>query len=240
MANVVFLCIYLTIFTIILLIISVYISIKYFGAEKAARSYLISLFIYFFLMALVNLFQVIFLVLNPTIEYQLGIYNNYIVVCLIYFAPIPLIYQIERLYFSEKKILSKFHVITLLVLGTFIIFMIWTLGIVINNPNYFQNFEMGGGDYRYLNYASWAIIVFFICLSFLYLAIKSSGKYRQYSLIIAIGWGINQVINAITQLLPYDTVLDFNILTIIFIIKFAGAIITAYGFFKLYSISEYV
>ncbi|MBD3228725.1 MAG: hypothetical protein GF329_11120 [Candidatus Lokiarchaeota archaeon] len=219
MATLVFSTIYLGIFIIILFIISGYILVKYFEAEKEAYPYLRGLFIYFFLMALVNLFQMIIFILNPTIEYQLGIYNNYIVVCLIYFAPIPLIYQIERLYFREQKILSKFHVVTIIVLVSFVIFVIWTLGIVINNPTYFQNFEMGGGNYRYLNYASWGIIVLFICLSFLYLAVRASGKYRLYSIIIAVGWGINQVINAITQLLPYDIVLELNVLTIIFMIE---------------------
>ena len=99
MADLLFLEVYLIIFTIILFAISIYILIKLLEAEKEARPFLRGLFLYFLLMALVNLIQSIVFMLNPSITYNLGVYNNYIVVCLIYFAPIFLIYQIERLYF---------------------------------------------------------------------------------------------------------------------------------------------
>lgn len=239
MADLLFLEVYLIIFTIILFAISGYIFIKLLKAEKEAFPYLRGLFIYFLLMGLVNLIQSIVFIINPDISYNLGIYNNYIVVCLIYFAPVFLIFQIERLYFPEQKFLSKYHIISVFVIVTFTIFLIWTGIEVILNPSLFQNFEMGAGLYRYLNYVTWFVIVMFICLSFLYLAFRASGKFRIYSLIISIGWGINQIINAVTQLLTFSTVIQIDILTIIFIIKFVGAITTAIGFFKLYSISEY-
>jgi hypothetical protein len=239
MADLLFLVVYLIIFTIILFAISGYIFLKLLKAEKEAFPYLRGLFIYFLLMALVNLIQSIIFMLNPSISYNLGVYNNYIVVCLIYFAPVFLIYQIERLYFPEQKILSKYHIISLFVIVSFVIFLIWTGIEVIINPTLFQNFEMGAGLYRYLNYATWFVIVMFICLSFLYLAFRASGKFRIFSIIISIGWGTNQVINAVTQLLAFNRVIQLDILTIIFIIKFVGAITTAIGFFKLYSVSEY-
>jgi len=75
-------------------------------------------------------------------------------------------------------------------------------------------------DCAIIGFPNCGLIVIFICVAFFYPRIKSSGKYRLYSLIIFTGWAFNQVINAIGQLLSYSNVLNF--LTLIFSIKIAA------------------
>ncbi|MHA1268281.1 MAG: hypothetical protein ACTSPY_00720 [Candidatus Helarchaeota archaeon] len=224
------------IFATILISIAIFILTKLIKAEKEAKPFLFSLFLYFFLMALVSYIQAGVFIVNPLLTYEYGVYNDYWGVILIYAAPIFLIYEIEQLYF-KAKIFTKNHLITILVLVTFGLFIGISVYDIIFNPTFFYPFEMR--KYWYTNYLSWLIIVLFICVSFLYLGTKASGKYRQYCFLISIGWSINQIINAITQLLTFETIISIYVLPIIFVVKFIGAILTMFGFYKLYSLSTY-
>jgi len=220
------LAIYLLIFSLLLIAIGIFIVIQYLKVEKVARPFLLGLFLYFFLMALINLIQMYEYLVNPSAITLVGIYNNYFAVICIVIAPIPLIFQIEKTYF-QNKFLAKFHLATLTVLVITAIFLALTVPSAVSDPLFFATFTMTG---NLMNAASWAIIVLFICGAFLYLGIKSSGKYRLFSLIIFFGWGANQVINAVGQL-----ALTLNI-SVIFIIKIVAAVVTAYGFIKLYNL----
>ncbi|MHA1229669.1 MAG: hypothetical protein ACTSRP_04555 [Candidatus Helarchaeota archaeon] len=223
------------IFATILLIIAIYILNKLIKSEKQARPFLISLSIYFFLMSLVSYIQSAVFIIYPNLEYDYGIYNDYFAVVLIYLAPIALIYEIEKIYFPEKKIFSKYHIITSIVIILTALFLIFSIYDALFNPAFFYPFEMR--KYWYINYSSWTIIVVFICVSFFYLGTKTTGLYRRYSYLICLGWAINQIINAAVQLLEFNVVIQLIPLLIIFSIKFLGAILTAYGFYKLYSLS---
>lgn len=222
------LAIYLLIFSLILIVIGIFIVIQYLQVEKVARPFLMGLFLYFFLMALVNLIQMYEYLVNPSAIALVGIYNNYFAVICVFIAPIPLIFQIEKTYF-ENKLFAKFHLATLTVLVITAIFLALTAPSAISDPLFFATFTMTS---NLENVASWAIIVLFICGAFLQLGIKSSGKYRLYSLVISFGWGVNQVINAAGQL-----ALALNI-TVIFVIKIVAAVVTAYGFIKLYNLRD--
>lgn len=234
MQNIFNLIIYLLLFSIILLIIGLFILREFFKVEKVARPFLRGLFIYFFIMTLVNIIQIVAYAVEGNPNHIAGIYNNYFAVCLIYLAPLPLIYQIERTFFPERKVLAKYHLISLIILLLSIIFLALTIPKAIVNADFLKNFQMA--DYAVITYSNWGIIVIFICGAFLYLGLKSSGLYRRYSLIIFFGWGLNQIINGIGQILPYYTLL--NLLILIFIIKIIAAAAAAYGFMKLYTLKS--
>jgi hypothetical protein len=110
-----------------------------------------------------------------------------------------------------------------------IIFLIQTIPTALSDPSYLNNIVLAGVNVTTIN---WALIVVFICTAFLYLGIKSSGRYRLYSLIIFVGWAANQIINAYGQLIVFSALL--NAMTLIFIIKIVAATVAAYGFVKLY------
>lgn len=214
-----------------LIAIGIFVMIQYFTVEKIARPFLLGLGLYFFLMAACNLIQGYEYFVNPS-AYELIIYDNYFTISLIFIAPLVLIFQIEKTYFPERKSLSKFHLVSLIILILVIIFFALTIPLAVSDPLFLDNFRMA--DYGVLTYISWGLIVIFICGAFLYFGIKSSGKYRLYSLIIFLGWGVNQLINAAGQLTGQFAI---NIdITIIFIIKIVAAVVTAFGFVKLYAL----
>lgn len=230
MAPVFDLALYLLIFGLILISIGIFIIVQFIKVEKIARPFLGGLFLYFIMMSAVNLIQSGVYFINPSLFSTTGIYNNYYAVILIYFAPLLLVFQIEKTYF-QNKLLAKFHFVTLTIIIINASFLATTLPAAIADPSFIDNFAMT--DY-FLNTVNWVIIVSFICTAFLYLGIKSSGKYRLWSLVIFFGWVTNQAINAIGQLLPYATLLEF--MTLIFIIKMAAALVTALGFVSLYAL----
>ncbi len=227
MASAIEYVIYLLVFSLLLVAIGIFIFIQYLKVEKVARPFLLGLFLYFFLMAGVNLIQMYEYLVNPAAIYLIGIYNNYFAVIFIFIAPIPLIFQIEKTYF-ENKLLARYHLGTLTILIITSIFLALTVPDAISDPtNFFSSFTMTGNP---MNAINWGIIVISICTAFLYLGIKSSGKYRLYSLIIFVGWGLNQLINAGSQL---DLALNISF---IFVVKITAAVVTAYGFIKLYNL----
>ncbi|NVM54391.1 MAG: hypothetical protein HWN66_11870 [Candidatus Helarchaeota archaeon] len=224
------LAIYLLIFGIILIIIGTFIVVQYLKVEKVARPFLLALFLYFFLMALVNLIQMYIYFVDPSPFASQGIYHNYFAVILIFFAPLALIYQIEKTYF-KNKLLAKYHLATLMIIIINIVFLVQTIPSAVTDPTFIDNFVMN--DYT-INIVNWGIMVVAICGAFLYLGLKSSGRYRLWSFVIFFGWGGNQIINGVGQLSPYSTLVQ--LMTPIFIIKIAAAIVTAFGFIKLYSL----
>jgi hypothetical protein len=74
-------------------------------------------------------------------------------------------------------------------------------------------------------------------VTFAYLSLKSTGKYRFYTFIIGLGWLINQMGNLLHQFV--DASLLNNITTTIFFLaKWIGTFMTAYGFYKLYTLKN--
>ena len=226
--------IYLLIFSVCLIVLGLFIVREFLKAEKVAKPFLAALFFYFLVMSLLNLIQMAVFLIDPVTLEIGGIYNTYFTVSLIFIAPIPLIYQIERTYFSERKVLAKYHSITLIILILSAIFFAITIPLAVSDPLFMANFRLA--NYAIITYSNWGIIVIFICTAFLYLGLKSSGLYRRYSLVIFFGWAANQLINAIGQLFTYSTLM--NLITIVFIIKIIAAIVTAYGFVKLYALKS--
>ncbi|MHA1266644.1 MAG: hypothetical protein ACTSRS_15520 [Candidatus Helarchaeota archaeon] len=230
------LAVYLIIFGLILIFISGFVFFQYLKVEKIARPFLLGLWLYFIFMAIVNLSQAFAYFVNPSLLEGLAasevatIYRNYFSVSLIYIAPLLLVFQIEKTYF-QFRLFAKFHVITILIIVLDLLFFIETIPTVLNNPAVLDNFALTGINPTTMN---WFIIVSFICMAFLYLGIKSTGKYRLYSLIIFASWAANQLINAFGQFTTYAALMQ--LMLIIFAIKIMAAICTAYGFIKLYGL----
>ena len=230
--DILYVSILLIIFTIILWIITGFLFIETSRAEKIARPFLTSLMVYFFLMSMCNLAQAIAF-LNG--DYPVGddsVYNNYISLLFIYSAPIYLISQVEKNYFQQFKPIAKYHIFSLTALILFIIFVLVTVIQGITDPSVFSGFSML--DYAFILYPLWAMNNFIILFAFMYLAIKTTEKYRMYSLLICVGWTLNQIFNTVLQLPFFER--TNTLLTIVFLFKYIGAIITALYLYKLYNL----
>jgi len=163
-----------------------------------------------------------------------SVYNNYICLLFIFVAPIYLISQIEKAYFPSINLLAKKHLFSLIILILYVLFIIIS-GIMIGLDNtVYYSFTMA--QFGVLLYPLWTMEVIIIILAFLYLSIKTTEKYRLYSFLVSMGWGLNQLVNIFLQL-PAFPLTDLTII-IIFILKYIGAIITAIFLSKLYALNR--
>ncbi|GAB4325544.1 MAG: hypothetical protein Kow0069_31600 [Promethearchaeota archaeon] len=205
--------------------------------ERVARPFLVGLATYFAVMGACNLLQALAYfrdaaLVEATLDSRVGIYNDYWSVLAIYAAPLALIYQIKAAYFPDVRALGKRHAVTAVVGGLVTAFLAITLARAAVEPGYLQRFELS--HYVAVTYVNWALIVGFICGAFLLLGKRTSGKFRTYAYVVFGGWSANQVINAVGQLLPLEVVLQY--LALVFVVKHVGALVTTFGFLKLYSL----
>ena len=150
-------------------------------------------------------------------------------------APLLLIFQVEKKFLVERKIFSQYHVFFLLNLISLTVIIISAIIMGINDPTSLLNVGVTTFG-AYVLPLHIAVLVFVIA-TFGFLALRSTGKYRLYAFLIALGWGINQILNAFHQFLPGALLNDITT-TLIFIGKYTGMIITAYGFYQLYSLQK--
>ncbi|MGV9197513.1 MAG: hypothetical protein ACOC44_05680 [Promethearchaeia archaeon] len=224
----------LIIFTAILWIISLFLRYQTINSPKVARPFLLSLTVYFFLMSMCNLAQAIAFLSDLYPAGQDSVYNNYLSLLFIYGAPIYLISQVETNFFKDKELLSRYHIFSLTSLVLFIIFVVISLISGIAETSLFESFSMV--DYWYILYPLWFMNNLIIVFAFFYLGVKTSENYRLYSFLISIGWTLNQIFNISLQIpwLERTTLL----LTVVFVMKYAGAIITAIFLYLLYNLKE--
>jgi len=240
----------LIVFGIILTIIGTILIYQILKSEKIARPFLSSLMVYFFLMATCNFIQAWAFLVGEFPQEVGTIYNNYFCVVAIYLAPLWLIYMTEKHYFPQIKLISKIHIFSL-VLWIFIgAFFALSFIEMIPDPAQFL------AEYQMMRYQTLAIMIWFlevaiIIFVFAYLALQSTDKYRAYSVLIAIAWFLNQAMNLLLQLPEQgaqwglvggfeNTILhkSASFITVIFIFKYIGAIMTAYYLYKLYHLKE--
>jgi len=227
--------IFITLFSII----AAFLLIQIKRAEKIARPLLFSLYIYFLFLTIANVFQMF-----KYIEtYALGqpyLYDQKVSSLMLTFfaaaAPILLIFQVEDKFLREIKIFSRYHVFFAINVISLTVIIISAIIMGITDPTSLMN--VGVTTFGpYVLPLHIAVLVFVIA-TFGLLALKSTGKYRTYAFLIALGWTINQILNAFHQFLPGALLNDIST-TIIFIGKYIGMIVTAVGFYKLYSLQKY-
>jgi len=226
------------IFIALFLVISLFILTQIIKVEKIARPFLISLFIYFLFLTIANFFQLLkyFEVLNtnPTIDDQKV--SSLMLTFFAAAAPLLLIFQVEKKFLIERKIFSQYHMFFLINMISLTVIIISAIIMGITDPTSLIN--VGVTTFGpYVLPLHIAVLVFVIA-TFGLLALKSTGKYRTYAFLIALGWTINQILNAFHQFLPGALLNDVTT-TIIFIGKYIGMIVTAVGFYKLYSLQKY-
>lgn len=226
---------YLAVFGIVVLIICVFILIQIVKSESVAQPFLSSLLIYFLLLAIANFQQVghnllFFQQIIATTE-PLRYYTTFFVYLLTLAAPIYLIFQIEKIFFQDSKIMSKYHLSSIVIIILFVVFLLNVLGFAVTIDIYVViNFR--------LLYFILVIIpllgieVLFVIIAFLYLGIKSKNEYRLYSLMVCIGWLLNYAANSVVTVFNVSEITTL----ILFIPKLLGVVLTAYGLFKLYSL----
>ena len=227
------------IFIILFSIISTFLLIQIIKAEKIARPLLFSLYIYFLFLTIANAFQMLKYIEAYTLGQQYLYEQKVSSLMLSFFAaaaPLLLIFQVEKKFLVERKVFSQYHVFFLINLISLTVIIISAIIMGITDPTSLIN--VGVTTFGpYVLPLHIAVLVFVIA-TFGLLALKSTGKYRTYAFLIALGWTINQILNAFHQFLP-GTLLNDITTTIIFIGKYIGMIITAVGFYKLYSLQKY-
>lgn len=231
------LTILLAIFTIIVTGISIILLIQILKSEKEARGFLFNLFLYFLLLAIANIQQVIYNILNLEtliLSPDLQIYTTFFVFLLTLAAPIYLIFQIEKIFFPNSKITFKYHLFAIIILILFIVFLIDVTYSAIIDMGVIINFQLM--DFVLIAMPLLGLEILFILFSFLYLGIKSSGKYRQFSFIVSLGWLLNYAVNTVATLALFS--LLPSTIVILFIPKLFGVILTAWGLYRLYALKS--
>jgi len=226
----------LFIFGIILIIISLILLRETIKSEKIARPFITSVFLYFFLLAIANIHQVY----HNTINFEnilqsmeLRLYTTFFVYLLTITAPIYLTYEIEQLFFAEKKIFSKYHIFTFTSLVLYAVYITVMMLEIIRDINFINVFILS--QFNLFMVPLIIFQVFFFTIAFLYLAIKTTEKYRRYSLMVSLGWLLNYAVNAI---ITFPPTIEPILVIILLIPKLLGVIITAIGFYKLYSLKK--
>ena len=230
MTQVIVLISYFIIFIIIMSIIAVYLLYQITQVEKVAQLFLLSLFIYFLFMNLSNVVQVV----DYAILYNQGttiippntrMMNSIPSFMCSGIAPILLIHQVEKKFFPNIQVFSKYHLLMVINILTAIVFIVM---IVLQVPTNIMVI---------LLYPVWGINVIFISITFLILALRSTGKYMQFAFLISIGWAINNLSNVFHGLFGASVLNDFTF-GLIFLGKCIGTIMAAYGFYKIYSLKK--
>ena len=150
-------------------------------------------------------------------------------------APLLLIFQIEKKFLAETKFFSKYHVFFVINIIDYTVIVISAIIMGINDPDSLVN--VGVNTFGPYVLPLHIAVLLFVIATFGLLGLKSTGKYRVYAFTIAIGWSINQILNAFHQFLPGEFLNDLTT-TLIFIGKYMGMIITASGFYLLYSLQN--
>ncbi len=224
------------IFIILFLIIATFLLVQIIKAEKIARTFLFSLFIYFLFLTIANGFQMYKYIETYAIGEIYVVDQKVSSVMLTFFtaaAPLLLIFQIEKKFITETKIFSKYHIFFVINIIDYTVILIMAIIMGINDPAPLTN--VGVTTFGPIVLPLHIAVLIFIIATFGLLGLKSTGKYRQYAFMIAIGWTINQILNAFHQFMPSDFLTDITT-TLIFIGKYIGMIITASGFYLLYSL----
>lgn len=233
-AEILLITILLGIFAIILGIICAFLSLQIKRSEKLARPFLTSLLLYFLLLCIANIQQVIHNILNydnlvpPSVT--VTFYTTFFVFVLTLAAPIYLIFHIEKIFFPDSRLAAKYHLITLLNVVLFIAFVVNVGILAISDITVITDFDFM--KFRFLGGGLLFIQVLFVIFAFLYLGIKSSGRYRTYALLVSIGWLMNYAANALATFLS----LSSTVILILFIPKLLGVILTSWGLYRLYAL----
>jgi len=227
------------IFIILFSIIATFLLIQIIKAEKIARPLLFSLYIYFLFLTIANAFQMLKYIEAYTLGQQYLYEQKVSSLMLTFFAaaaPLLLIFQVEKKFLVERKLFSQYHVFFLINLISLTVIIISAIIMGINDPTSLIN--VGVTTFGPYVLPIHIAVLIFVIATFGLLALKSTGKYRTYAFLIALGWTINQILNAFHQFLPGAFLNDITT-TIIFIGKYIGMIVTAVGFYKLYSLQKY-
>lgn len=226
------------IFIALFSVIAIFLMIQIIKVEKIARPFLFSLFIYFLFLTIANFFQ-LFKYFEALAIGDLYIYDQKVSSIMLTFfaaaAPLLLIFQVEKKFIVEIKFFSKYHVFFIINVISYALIIITAIIMGINDPSSLINVGVTTFG-AYVLPLHIAVLVFVIA-TFGFLSLRSTGKYRLYAFIIAFGWAFNQILNAFHQFLPGAFLNDITT-TLIFIGKYAGMIITAYGFYQLYSLQK--
>ena len=231
---------YYAIFVLQMVIISLFLTIQVVKGEKIAKPFLLSLVIFFLAYAIANLFLTLRYTGN-LIDGNLIVYdqkaNSFFTNIFAVIAPILLTYQVEKRFLPDIKIVSKYHIFFILNLISFCIIGTIAIVVLITNPLLLFDPAFATRTFGAFILPFFSISNIFFMVAFAYLSIKSSGKYRSYTFIIGLGWLINQCGNLLHQFV--DASLLNNITTTIFFMaKWIGTFMTAYGFYKLYTLKN--
>jgi len=229
--------VFFLIFSIGVNIICLILLIQILKSEKVARPFLLSLLIYFLFLTIANYQQLGHNMLNfqeiANSPDQLRFYTTMFVFILTLAAPLYLIYEIEKIFFTGTKLVSKYHIFSIINFLLYLIFIIVISTTAVTNPNALIDFVLA--DYLFVIGLPLGLQLLFIVFTFLYVAIKSTGKYRIYSLLISLGWFLNYAMNTIVEL----TVAMPDIVVITLLIpKLIGMSMAAFGFYKLYALKR--
>jgi len=208
--------------------------------EDVARPFLISL-ILFFLLELIGSFLVwLFNKLTDfgtTVETTDPIYfMNAIGYLLILYAPVYLIFILERHLF-QKSIIKEKHLITILELTiTIVIFVIGIGAYILQEPMPFIFVFV-------FLFGMIALQSFFFLAGFIYLTINSTGEYRKNSSLVVLGYSLRIGASGYAALISFQVMQGlwkesmntaYLLYALVALVIFIGMIVMAYALLKLY------
>ncbi len=231
---------YYGIFVLLMVIISIFLIIQLVKTDKIARPLLFSLVIFFLAYAFANFFLTLrnaeILINGNLIVYDQKANSFFTNICAV-IAPMLLTFQVEKRFLSEFKLFSKYHVFFILNLISFCIIITIAIFTLFTNPILLLDPAFATATFGAFILPFFFVSNIFFMVTFAYLSLKSTGKYRLYTFIIGLGWLINQMGNLLHQFV--DASLLNNITTTVFFLaKWIGTFMTAYGFYKLYTLKN--
>ncbi|MHA1278779.1 MAG: hypothetical protein ACTSQI_22075 [Candidatus Helarchaeota archaeon] len=224
----------LIMFALVMAALCVFLLIQIVKSEKIALPFLLSLFIYFFLLCIANIQQVVYNFINMEAlslpSEPLVIYSTFFVYLLTLVAPIYLIFQIEKIYFPNSKLTAKIHIVTVLNVILFSAFVGYVSYLASSDITIITDFNFI--DFLLLGGVLLGLQVIFVIIAFLYLGIRATGRYRLYAILVALGWLLNYGANTIAIL----GTLQSSVILLLLIPKLLGIVLTAFGLYRLYGL----
>ena len=231
---------YYGIFVVLLFTISLFLAIQSLKAEKIAKPFLFSVVIFFLAYAFANFFLTFryfgtFIYGNEFVYDQKA--NSFFTNISAVIAPLLLTFQVEKRFLPDIKFLSKYHLFFILNLISFCIIGSITIIVLITKPILLFDPAFATATFGAFILPFFSISNIFFMVAFAYLSKKSTGKFRTYAFIIGFGWLINQCGNLLHQFVN-ASLLNNVTTTIFFMAKWIGTFMTAYGFYKLYTMKN--
>ncbi len=173
------------------------------------KGFLRGMFLYFLFILIAYIIQFLSIISGYNNDFMKFVFfNSYLSVCFFIFAPVFFIYELE-IVFSNKRIIFKYHIYSILILILYFSFLIISLNNWISDYLFLQNFDLWGYNFLLIPLFYLGFIPFL--LIFLIYGIQSTPRIKNLALGVIISQLTNQIVNSFSF---FSITLSLNILII--------------------------